>query len=209
MTPVVHDRQHADRSATKFKRGRAKGWRPWSKVTGITLHQTASGNLHADHRLLLAIPAHAIVHCDGSVSLLHAPTSVVYHGHGLNAQTIGIEIDCRAAGTEGDASTFWRSTTDRLLGCSYELLVREATAEQLEAARWLVSKYAGMVEQSGGRIATLWAHRQSHSSRTSDPGSRIWKGVALPMIAALGLVDVSHLTLGTGRAIPKEWQNGT
>ena len=206
MIPAIHDRRADDRSAPKFERGRAVRERPWDKVTGICLHQTASGKLHPQHPLLLAVPAHALVHRDGSISLLHEPTSVVYHGHGLNAQTIGIEIDVRAAGVDGDPSTFWRSKRERERGQTYAELVAEANADQILAAQWLISQYAGAVEQSGGKLTTLWAHRQSHRSRVSDPGSRIWQQVALPMIEALGLVDVSHLTVGFGKPIPESWK---
>lgn len=207
MTPVLHDRTQDDRSAPKFERGRTARQRPWSKVTGICLHQTASGHLHPQHPMLLAIPAHAIVHRDGSISLLHEPTDLVYHGHGLNAQTIGIEIDCRAASYDG--GPFWRSKKEKAKGLTYADLGLEALDEQLLAACWLAIDYADAVERHGGRLTTMWAHRQSHVSRTSDPGARIWQGVALPMIEALRLVDVSHLTVGNGRPIPEEWKHGT
>lgn len=197
-----------------------------ASIAGITLHQTATRDFPATHRDLDQVPAHAMVHRDGRVSLLHHPTAYVYHGHALNAKTIGIEIACRAAGTEGDPRTFWRSDRERFgyhqatktrklaIGRTpghpgrwhppreYAELVAEATDLQLAATRDLVRYYVDLVPS----VRALWAHRQGRKDRTSDPGSRIWRGVAEPLRAELELVDVRGLTVGDGTPIPEEWR---
>jgi N-acetyl-anhydromuramyl-L-alanine amidase AmpD len=205
--PFVIVNDFRDTPRPKGTRGAAIRTRPVKDIVGITLHQTATRDFPSDHRGLINVPAHAMVHRDGSVSLLHHPTTLVYHGNALNNGTIGIEIACRAAGTEGDASTFWRSTAERGAGEFYADLVAEATDAQLAAARELCRQYIAEVSALGGAIRGIWAHRQGHSSRTSDPGSRIWKGVAEQVRLDLGLADVRDLTLGSGKPIPASWRS--
>lgn len=187
-------------------RARIIAVRPWTKIVGITLHQTATADFAPSHSGLDDVPAHAMVHRDGRVSLLHHPTARVQHGHALNGGTIGIEIACRAAGTEGDPATFWRSAKEKAAGRTYAQLVAEATDIQLAAVRDLVRYYFDLVADNGGEIRGLWAHRQGHESRTSDPGSRIWRGVAEPLRHELELADVRDLTLGSGTKVPAQWR---
>lgn len=190
----------------KGTRGAPHGTRPIRDVVGITLHQTATRDFSPHHSGLASVPAHAMVHRDGSVSLLHDFLSIVWHGNALNGGTIGIEIACRAAGTEGDASTFWISKGERKKGATFQDLVAEATDDQLQSAYDLCRWYIDGVSKMGGAIRGLWAHRQGHWSRTSDPGSRIWKRVAETVRLDVGLADVRDMTLGTGKPIPQEWR---
>jgi hypothetical protein len=186
-------------------RGRAVGMRPWSQIVGITLHQTATRDFPSDHPGLSNVPAHAMVHRDGRVSLLHHPTAYVQHGNALNGGTIGIEVACRAAGTEGDVSTFWRSSDERMRGKTYLQLVNEANGTQLYSLSQLIRYYYDLVAAHGGKLLGLWAHRQGAASRTSDPGSRIWY-VAERMRIELGLNDYRDRKLGTGNTIPLSWR---
>lgn len=186
-------------------RGRAVGMRPWAQIVGITLHQTATRDFSSDHPGLSNVPAHAMVHRDGRVSLLHHPTAYVQHGHALNGGTIGIEVACRAAGVEGDASTFWRSADERSAGKTMRQLVAEANGTQLYSLSQIIRYYYDLVEMHGGKIIGLWGHRQGHASRTSDPGSRIWS-VAERMRIELSLNDYRDHKLGTGNTIPLSWR---
>lgn len=190
----------------KGTRGAAHGSRPIKDVVGVTLHQMAVRDFSPRHPHILGVPAHAIVHRDGSVSLLHDFTSIVWHGNALNGGTIGIEIACRAAGTEGDASTFWISKGERKRGATFEQLVSEATDDQLQGAYDLCRWYIEGVSKMGGAIRGIWAHRQGHWSRTSDPGSRIWKNVAERVRLDVGLADVRDKVLGSGKTIPASWR---
>lgn len=193
----------------KGTRGAPHGTRSIHDVVGITLHQTATRDFSPHHPGLSNVPAHAMVHRDGRVSLLHHVQRVVWHGHSLNGGTIGIEIACRAAGTEGDGSTFWRSDKEKEAGTPWTHLVAEATDEQLEAARQLCRTYIDLVAELGGAIRGLWSHRQGHKSRTSDPGSRIWLNVAEQIRLDLGLADYNDQHLGSGNPNPLEWRAKT
>ena len=200
---IVNDLR--DTLRPKGGRGEVKRTRDVQQIVGITLHQTATADFRPTHPGLAKVPAHALVHRDGSVSLLHRITSIVYHGNTLNSGTIGIEVACRAAGTEGDMRTFWRSNAERVAGTPAEQLLRESTDEQLVALDELVRFYLDEVAGMGGKVRGLWAHRQGHQSRTSDPGSRIWS-VAERVRRDCGLADVRDQVLGTGKPIPKEWR---
>ncbi|HWB76607.1 MAG TPA: peptidoglycan recognition family protein [Nannocystaceae bacterium] len=197
---VVNDLR--DTKRPKGSRGEVKRKRAVAKIVGITLHQTATADFPPTHKGLPRLPAHALVHRDGSISLLHHPTNVVWHGNALNNGTIGIEVACRAAGTEGDLRTLWVSKKEKAAGKKPEQLVRESTDAQLAALDELIRHYIGEISTQGGSIRGLWAHRQGHSSRTSDPGSRIWS-VAERLRVALGLVDVRDKVLGSGKTIGK------
>lgn len=225
--PFVVAKDLRDLPRPKGSRARIIKVRKPESIVGITLHQTATQDFAPNHPGLAEVPAHAMVHRDGTISLLHHPTAYVYHGHALNGGTVGIEIACRAAGVEGDPATFWRSRRE-ILGWhsevpgwpeaigrvpnhpgrwhgpkAYDVLVAEATDEQLAATRELVRYYADTFRSIRG----IWAHRQGRADRTSDPGSRIWQRVAEPMRVELGLADVRDLTLGDGTPIPRRWRS--
>jgi hypothetical protein len=85
-------------------RGRSKGTRDWSKVRGITIHQTAV-DFGTNPRRLLNVPVHGATLRDGSIVLLHDPPAYMWHGHSFNKHDIGIEVSCRAAGIEGNGDS--------------------------------------------------------------------------------------------------------
>lgn len=187
------------------KRGRAHGKRKWKTITGITLHQTAV-DFGTNPRRLLNVPVHGATLNDGHIVLLHSPVDYMWHGHALNKTDIGIEVSCRAAGIEGNSNTFWRSKKEKEKGKTYEQLVKEATDIQIEATKELCRYYINTVKEHGGEIKYIHAHRQGHSSRVSDPGSRIWQLVAVPIMEEFGLT--SHPVgwkIGSGNPIPEAW----
>ncbi len=198
-------KDYRDLPRTPGERGAPHGSRPWSQIVGITLHQTATRDFPANHSSLDHVPAHAMVHRDGKVSLLHHPDKLIYHGNALNGGTIGIEVAARAAGTEGDATTFWRSKKEREEGKTYAQLVAEATPVQLDALAALIRYYYEFMRANGGEINGIWAHRQGADDRGSDPGSRIWS-VGEKMTRELGLKDRRDLVLGKGQPIPMSWR---
>lgn len=193
-------------SRTK-KRGKAKGKRKWKNVKGITLHQTAV-DFGLNPMRMLNVPAHGGTLKDGKIILLHTPTDYMWHAHSLNKHDIGIEISCRAAGIEGNSDTFWLSKRDHEKGRSYEDVVKEATDIQLAATRELCRYYIELVAKNGGKIEYIHAHRQGHKSRVSDPGSRIWEEVAIPIMKEFGLAcGRIGWKAGSGNPIPHAWDS--
>jgi hypothetical protein len=172
--------------------------RPWSKVTGICLHQTACvlGERPARWQ---NCGAHLGITRAGQVIWIHDFTQAVVHGHGWNAQTVGIEIDGCYAGIEGDPRTFWKPR-----GSNRQ--PQSPTPEAIEAAKATIRWITAVVAQNGGAVTALVAHRQASKSRQSDPGSAIWQAVALPLHQELGLHDGGPgFTLGDGLPIPEAW----
>lgn len=203
------------------KRLRRRGW---DKITGITLHQTATCYL-ADHAPASKIqPAVARVSKIGVHGVVLRNGIAVYsnpldwempQAQAFNPCDIGIEIDGYFAGVEGDDRTFWRpaSTPDRQP-------MGESKA-QTDAALAMIRYFCQLVASHGGRIRYLHAHRQTSATRQSDPGEMIWKTIALPAMAEHGLTDggdgffVPHTrdrkrgqlstSAGPGRPIPHQW----
>lgn len=176
------------------------GRRPWSKVTGICLHQTACVLGERPARWD-AVGCHVGITRSGQVIWLHDFNRKVIHGHGWNNQTVGFEIDGLYAGVDGDPQTVWDdpSTGRRETGLA-------VTSEAMEAARQAIRWVVAEVQRRGGEVKALVAHRQSTDDRRNDPGSAIWQAVALPMQVELGLSDGGQgFAIGKGRPIPEEW----
>jgi N-acetyl-anhydromuramyl-L-alanine amidase AmpD len=176
------------------------GPRPWSRVTGICLHQTAC-LLGERPARWSTVGAHVGVTRSGRVMWIQNFDRVVWHGNGWNRGTVGIEIDGLYAGVEGDPATVWDdpSTPQHEQAMT---LTPEAVQATQQAIRWICS----VVAKHRGKVTALVAHRQSSGSRRNDPGSAIWHAVALPMHAELGLGDGGPgFKLGTGRPVPEAW----
>ena len=175
------------------------GNRSWGQVRGITLHQTACV-LGETPKRWDTVGCHVGITRTGQVIQLHDFTKLIVHGHGWNTQCVGIEMDGEYAGIEGDIRTFWRPPDEP------NRLPQTPTTALIEAAkatiRWIVAEVA----RNGGKLTKLVAHRQASSERESDPGSALWRAVALPMHAELGLDDGGvGFTIGDGLPVPAEW----
>jgi N-acetyl-anhydromuramyl-L-alanine amidase AmpD len=192
VAPVDPPTGLIDRRATSPASNR-HGRRAWSSVRGITLHQTACVLGERPARWD-SVGAHVGITRAGTIVWLHDFDRIVWHGNGWNAQTVGIEIDGRFRGVSDRPETGWQGAHD------------EPTEEQLDAARRAVRWICGEVARNGGQVTKLVAHRQSSATRRSDPGEAIWKGVALPVSAELGLDDGGDgFKIGDGMPVPREW----
>lgn len=186
------------------KRGRAKGTRAIADVDALCLHQTAAPIAAASR--FLGVPTHGAVLPDGTIVLLHPPTAYLWACHAGNKRAISIEVSCRADGICGDPHTFWRSKRERKQGKTRDALRAEATQDQIDATRHLCKYYIDEVRRLGGCVIEVLAHRQTHKSRVSDPGSLIWENVALPVAKFNGLgCGVKGFTMGSGKPIPRVW----
>lgn len=175
--------------------------RPWTQITGVTLHQTAC-LLGEQPQRWATVVAHMGVTRGGQVMWMHDFEKIVWHGNGFNASTIGIEMDGEYAGIEGNDRTFWRprDEPDRKPQTPTDELVNAAIATVM----WICEE----VKRHGGRIAHLYAHRQSSNQRDADPGSVLWQRVAMALLEKreLELDDGGPgYTVGNGLPIPVEW----
>lgn len=164
-------------------------------VTGITLHQTAAdmGEMVPRYDTL---GAHFAVLRSGRVLWMCDVDRVVIHGHGWNTRCIGIEVNGRYAGIEGDLRTLWDDPTT-----THREQPQQATPAALASLRMLV-RYLKIRTPT---IAVLCSHRQSSESRQSDPGQTIWRE-AVHLHTELGLSDGGvGFKIGDGRPNPVEW----
>lgn len=193
------------------KRGRAHGTRDLANVTALWIHQTAA--MLGSPERFLSVPVQGGIDTEARGVLLHPLRAYTYHANAANRFTIGIEIACRAAGIEGIPETFWLSGKEKRRGLTFADLVHEATDDQLEAARHLVTYYIEEVERQAKPlraqglkvpgIIAIGDHRNSSSSRTSDPGSRIHWEVVEWAIREFDLVRGP--VVGSGSASPTAW----
>ena len=193
----------------RIRGGKVAKRRP-SDVTGITVHQTAArfgvsdAAIRAaggDRTLALArrskgVACHVMAFADGFVAWPNPLDWYVWHGNGFNSDTLGIEIDGDFAGLESDKSTAFRKKTnpDKL------------TPELLNASKRAIKLLVEEGRKQGMPIKYIYAHRQSSTTRRSDPGEEIWKKVVLDYaVKELGLITrPDHIEL-KGYSIPKEW----
>lgn len=202
----MFDRRHVHAPFLRGTDGRPKTYNPmpraWSQVKGITLHQTACDMGERIERYD-TIGAHFAVLRSGRVLRMCDLDRVVYHGHGWNNQCVGIEINGLYAGLEGDIRTVWDDPTT-----PYREQPQKVTPEAMESTRQLIRWIVAEVSERGGHVKVLGAHRQAVDSRRNDPGEAIWRQVAVPLHAELGLDDGGvgfKLPGSTGYAIPEAW----
>lgn len=203
---VVVDRRDVP-DENRPARGRSVGVRSAKNVVARCWHQTAAWGLGPDHPRLLALPAHCHIgqRRDGTVvvTLLHRLTSYVYHGHGANRFSVGIEIQARASGIEGASRTFWRSRKEKSTDKTFDDLVREAPPGILAAIPKVADYYEALQANRGMEIRADVFHRQT-ARKPSDPGERIARAV-LRASRDLGCEDWTMETWGKGRRVPDAW----
>ena len=175
------------------------GLRPWSKVTGVCLHQTACVLGEKPERWA-TVGAHLGITRGGKVIFLHDFDRLIVHGNGWNTECVGIELDGMYAGIEGDLRTFWQPAGQP------KLQPQSPTPDLVEAAKATIHWIKAVVESHGGDLKALVAHRQASKERQSDPGSALWQQVAIPLHEELALTDGGiGFKLGTGYPIPESW----
>lgn len=207
-------------SAKGKNKMRTRGGQPLerapSAVTGIVIHQTAveygasTRMIKAaggDEQLAIArrakdIAAHA-VSFDGYYVQSYPLSYYIYHGNGLNRKTLGLEIDGLYPGLMDDPNTIEREDLNTIWGSN------TATAFSIRREKAAKAALRYLVEEGrrlGMPIKYIYAHRQSSSTRRSDPGEEIWRKVVLDYaVPVLGLETQPQYTTGTGKSIPRDW----
>ena len=179
------------------------GPRAWDQVRGWCLHQTACYlSSSKDIARCDKVGAHWVVYPDGRKFRLHDINRKVIHGNGWNNQTIGIEIDGLFAGIEGDANTVWDDKST-----PYVEKAGSVTVEQIEAVREIIYHDRALIRANGGTDTVIVSHRQSSKDRRNDPGSKVWKEIALPLLKELSLSDGGVGFEIGGYPIPQEWDS--
>lgn len=181
--------------------------RPWSTITGVTLHQTGC-EMPSNPSGWDRLNAHIGITQEGLVILVNDPTYFIWHAQGLSASTIGIEIEGNYCGIDGDMSTLWKGGGGPHHITNPMLYALDCVLE------WLKDEFS----KHGQKWQHIHAHRQSAKSRIGDPGEEIWKKVAIPWAEDVipefinepnqGYWDGGfEFRIGTGRPIPKQWDD--
>lgn len=179
---------------------------PIANIDTICLHQMAceDGNnaLESFKRWRnLAVQCVVTAGEQSRAAIFQPLTRRMAHGHGWNNRSVGIEIEGHYAGTlkaDGtpNMNDYWRPEgSDRK--------PMRLHPNMVHAAQQLIGYICLTIDGLGGEIKFISAHRQSYSTKSSDPGEEIWKQIALPMIAKLGLKEAPTLT--SGSPIPVNW----
>jgi len=184
--------------------------RDHSKITGVTVHQTAcifgpKNDLRARHRRALGVACHALAFgADRTVVLANPLDWYVYHGNLFNAYELGLEIEGHFPGLEDDPATTPRREDLATIwgGKAPSKITTDTVDTAREALRLLVT----LGREEGMPIEFIHAHRQSSGTRRSDPGQGLWKAVVLDYaVPVLGLKTQPWRAIGEGRTIPKKW----
>lgn len=167
--------------------------------SGACLHQTAfAWSDAAPNERYVEIPAHFVIRRDGRVLFLHDLRALMHHGDWLNRRSFGIEIECREYGS---GAAFWRSKKELAAGRTKATLHRPVQPIQLERVRQVIE----FAEFDLQRPLSIWGHRQGHASRTTDPGSVIYRSLGW---AGDRLRPDDHFGTGksAGTPIPLDWR---
>jgi len=174
--------------------------RKLKEITGVTLHQTGC-EMPSNPRGWSRLNAHIGITQEGKLILVNKFTDMIWHAQGLSKTTIGIEFEGNFHGVRGRTNTLWRGGG----GPHYFNLAMHMAANKLfdYLARWFAERKL--------KWKTIHAHRQSSATRRADPGSEIWKGVAMAWADRLGMTEMDggegwHLK--EGRGVPGVWNNG-
>ncbi len=198
QTKIPYPPNYSDLTAQASTEPR-KGARPWKQVTGVTLHQTGCPMGESASRWY-GLKAHYGVTYSGQIYRVHPENELVWHAQQLSKTEIGIEISGFFCGIEGDQKT--------RPGGPASWMVQSVTSEQIAAVKELVRYLHKLLVSNGSGLDFIHAHRQATDDRTPDPGSKVWKEIALPLMTELSLSDGGPgWVVGKGMPIPKDWDS--
>ena len=169
---------------------RARTPRDLKKIDAVVLHQMAfsrGSNLNK----YLRVTSHYIIMPDGKVGQLHPDTTYLNASNSLNRRSVAIEFAGNFPNTRGRC---WNASK---FGC------HTLTKPQIDAGRCLLAE----LKRKLPSMKFVFAHRQSRSMKSNDPGPDIWRNVAEWGIAKLGYDPASrtHKEPSSGQPIPAAW----
>ena len=179
--------QHA---STSWK----KGTRLWSKITGITLHQTGCPMSESPSRWY-GLKAHYGITYSGQIYQIRKETDFGWHAQGQSHTHIGIEIAGFFCGEEGNPKT--------RPGGPKEWAIQSVTPQQIHATKQLIRYESLLLKVHGSQLRTIDPHRTATNDRQPDPGSKVWKEIAIPLLQELSCT--TGKVTGKGMPLPDVW----
>lgn len=173
--------------------------RNWDSIRGITLHQTGC-QMPKNPLGWKRLNAHSGTTQEGKFVIVNDPTDMIYHAQGLSIITIGHEIEGNFCGIHDNLKTLWRggggpNTLNAVMKLSLD-----------DTFDYYRSEFA----KHNQEWSVIYAHRQSSKARRGDPGSEIWKGIAMVWANRLGLETYdggASWCKKNGLPIPKDWNS--
>lgn len=171
-----------------------KGWRSWSDIDVIVLHQT--GVLMSDTpERFRTLDAHIGILIDHPTPIVQVQDLLAYmhHANELNEPSIGIEINGRFPGRKSRYDPAKHTAAGP---------ADSQIADTRRAIAWLCET----AEENGGAITRILPHRVSNDMRQADPGEVAWREIGLWAIHEYGLTDGgAGYCVGDGMPIPFAW----
>lgn len=200
-----------------------RGPRDWKSIDAIVLHQTAC-RMAAPPNRWAGVPAHVGIPSSAAspvVLLLSPLNQLLWHANSFNKRSVGIEVSGNHPGimnTEGEryASDHEKSVFAGLLKRDQWLVERtywkpgrgpdRLDGNMVKAGRAAIVHIIETVEEHGGHIKYVFAHRQSSKDRVADPGQEIWTELGLWAMEEHGLSDGGDkFVSGKGYPLPDVW----
>ena len=174
--------------------GDEHGWRKWTAIDTIVLHQTGIW-LNDTPERFATVDAHVGILAKHKTPIvqMHDLQAYCYHANKANKFSVGIEINGHFPG----------------LVELYD--PKKHTAEgpstlQIEATRRAIQWICAEVSANSGHIKYILPHRCSNGVKRSDPGEVVWKEIGLWAQEHCYLSDRGGTwTIGDGKPIPTAW----
>jgi len=170
------------------------------KLWAFVLHQMAfkrrsrTTRQFSDPESYLKTGAHFCIMFDGRIVQLHPLSRFIWHAQCISPRSVAVEFEGNFLNVKGQ---WWKSKEETIVNKD------KPTQAQYESGRFL-ARYLKLVLGT----THILAHRQSHTSRSNDPGPDIWYNVGQWAINTLNLTDGgTTFKCGTGNPIPQEWRD--
>jgi hypothetical protein len=184
--------KHGKRWSVKAKRRRLRD------LDRVVYHQTAAvcGERPARYATL---GAHYGIPASGSLIQVYDEEWWIWHAQGLSGTSIGVELDGRFYGIDGELWTIWDDPSTRVREQPTEL-----TDAQVITALAIGRAARQRILDAGGTFRGFFTHRQSSSSRRNDPGAEPYRRIVRVLNDEFGYDTTAYVT-GDGRAVCREW----
>jgi hypothetical protein len=200
-----------------------RGPRDWKSIDAIVLHQTAC-RMGLPARCWAGVPAHIGIPSSAAIPtvlLLSPLNQLLWHANSFNKRSIGIEVSGNHSGILNVDGERYDGDNEKFV-CAGLLKRDQWLAERtywkpgrgpdrldnnmVNAGRAAITHIIETVEEHGGHIKYVFAHRQSSKDRVADPGQEIWTELGLWAMEEHGLSDGGDkFVSGKGYPLPDVW----
>lgn len=192
---ILHDKFELIDISKNHKLPRlADGTRPFSKIDGVTMHQTGC-EMPKEPMGWSRVNAHYGLTQEGRPILINEPEIFIWHAQGLSMRSIGVEIEGNFPGIEGNVKTLWKGG-----GGPHSL-----SKDMIQGSLTIKDDIERRFKEQNQRWKYIFAHRQSHATKMADPGQEIWLKIALNWAELTGCKAQPEFKTKKGLPLPQQW----